>query len=88
MNACQCYENFHFLVTNAWGFLKEYEIDLTWQHIITSSVRGTWSCTFEREHFVVRGSRFPDDEDRDGPRNVGLFAIEPPDAVDNPKIIY
>jgi len=68
--------------------LKEYAIDLAWQHIITHSVCGTCSCTFEREQFVVRGSRFPDDEDRDSPRNVGLFATEPPDAVAKPRIIY
>ena len=30
----------------------------------------------------------PGDEDRDGPRNFGLFAIEPRDAVAGPKMFY
>jgi hypothetical protein len=45
-------------------------------------------CTAEIEHFVVGDRRFLDDEDRDGPRNVGLFALEPPDTVVSPKISY
>lgn len=29
-----------------------------------------------------------DDEGRDGPRNVGLLAIQPADAADSPRIIW
>jgi len=28
------------------------------------------------------------DEDRDGPRNVGLLTIQPPDADASPRIFY
>jgi hypothetical protein len=31
---------------------------------------------------------FPDDQDRDGPLNVGLLAIQPPDAAAFPRIFF
>jgi hypothetical protein len=34
------------------------------------------------------GSELPDDEDRDGPRNFGLLAIQPPDAAASPRIFH
>jgi hypothetical protein len=34
------------------------------------------------------GRQFPDDEDRDGPRNVGLLATQTPDADASPGIFY
>lgn len=36
---------------------------------------------------VFGNSRFPDDEDRDGPQNAGLLAIQPPDGVCQPENI-
>lgn len=30
----------------------------------------------------------PDDDDKDGPRNVGLFASELTDAAASPRILY
>jgi len=35
-----------------------------------------------------RGSQFPDDEDRDSPRNFGLLAIQPLDAAASLRIFY
>ena len=35
-----------------------------------------------------RGSQFPDDEDRDGPWNVGLLTTQPPDAAASLRIFY
>jgi hypothetical protein len=35
-----------------------------------------------------RANQFPDDEDRDGPHNVGLLAIQPPDTAASPRIFY
>jgi hypothetical protein len=32
--------------------------------------------------------KYPEDEDRDGPRNVGFFAIQPFDAAGRPKRFY
>jgi hypothetical protein len=32
-------------------------------------------------------SQFPDDEDRNGPQNVGLLAIQPPDVAVSPRIL-
>jgi len=32
--------------------------------------------------------QFPDDEDINCPRNVGLLAIQPPNAADRPRIFY
>ena len=37
---------------------------------------------------VLRDSRFPDDVDRDGPRNVGLLAFHPPDAAATQVVAY
>jgi hypothetical protein len=34
------------------------------------------------------GGHFLDDDDKDGPRNVGLFATEPTDAIASPRIFY
>jgi len=34
------------------------------------------------------GSQFPGDEDRYGPQNVGLLAIQPPDVAVSPRIFY
>ena len=34
------------------------------------------------------GSQFPDDEDRNGPQNVGLLAIQPSDVAASPRIFY
>jgi hypothetical protein len=34
------------------------------------------------------GGHFPDDDDKDDPRNVGLFATEPTDAIASPRIFY
>ena len=34
------------------------------------------------------GGHFPEDDDKDGPRNVGSFATEPTDAVASPRIFY
>jgi hypothetical protein len=34
------------------------------------------------------GSQFPDDGDRDSLQNVGLLAIQPPDAADRPRRFY
>jgi hypothetical protein len=31
---------------------------------------------------------YPEDEDRDGPRNVGFFAIQPFDAAGTPRRFY
>jgi len=33
-------------------------------------------------------SRFPDDEDRDGPQNAGLLAVQPLDGAASPRIFY
>jgi len=33
-------------------------------------------------------SQFPDDKERDGPQNVSLLAIQPPDAASSLKIFY
>jgi len=33
-------------------------------------------------------SHFPDDEDRGGPQNIGLLAIQPPDMAASPGILY
>jgi hypothetical protein len=33
-------------------------------------------------------SRFPDDEDRDGPQNAGLLAVQPPDGAASPRTFY
>ena len=33
-------------------------------------------------------SRFPDDEDGDGPRNSGLLAVQPLDGAASPRIFY
>lgn len=33
------------------------------------------------------GSQFPD-EDRNGPQNIGLLAIQPPDVAASPRIFY
>jgi hypothetical protein len=32
--------------------------------------------------------KYPEDEDRDGPRNVGFFAIQPCDTAGNPSRFY
>jgi len=34
------------------------------------------------------GSQFPDDEDRNGPQNVGLLAIQRRDVAASPRIFY
>ena len=34
------------------------------------------------------GNQLPDDEDRDGLRNVGLLAIQTNDVAASPKIFY
>lgn len=34
------------------------------------------------------GSELPDDENSDGPRNFGLFTIQPPDAAASPRILH
>jgi hypothetical protein len=34
------------------------------------------------------GSQFPGDEDRDGPRNVDLFNIQPPAVAASQRIFY
>jgi hypothetical protein len=34
------------------------------------------------------GSQFPGDEDRNGPQNIGLLAIQPPDMAASPRIFY
>jgi hypothetical protein len=36
----------------------------------------------------LRGSQFPEDEDRDSPRNFGLLAIQPHDAAASLRIFY
>jgi hypothetical protein len=36
----------------------------------------------------VGGSQFPDDEGRDGPRNIGLLTIKQSDAAASPKTFY
>jgi len=38
--------------------------------------------------YIQEWTMFPDDESRDGPRNVRLLAIHPPDAAASPKIFY
>jgi hypothetical protein len=37
---------------------------------------------------VLKDSRFPVDEERDGPRNVGLLAIQQPDAAATQVVAY
>jgi len=37
---------------------------------------------------ALRGSRFPDDLDRDGPRNVGFLAFQPPDPTATQVVVY
>jgi hypothetical protein len=34
---------------------------------------------------VLRELKFPEDKDRDGPRNVGFFAIQPFDTAGSPR---
>jgi len=34
------------------------------------------------------GSQFHDDEDRNGPQNIGLLAIQSPDVAASPRIFY
>jgi hypothetical protein len=34
------------------------------------------------------GSQFPDDEDRNGPQNLGLLAIQPSDVASSLRIFY
>ena len=34
------------------------------------------------------GSRFPVDENRDGPQNAGLLAVQPLDGAARPRIFY
>lgn len=50
------------------------------------STKGLGRCIMAQTD--VRGSQFPDDEDKDGPRNIGLLAIQPPDATASPRIFY
>ena len=35
-----------------------------------------------------QGTEFPGDKDRDGPQNIGLLAIQPPDMTTCPTIFY
>jgi len=36
----------------------------------------------------VESVQFPDDENGDGPRNVGLLSIQPRDVASGPRISY
>jgi hypothetical protein len=40
-----------------------------------------WVNQYSKYHRIRELSQFPDDEDRDGPQNVGLLATEPPDMA-------
>jgi hypothetical protein len=38
--------------------------------------------------WVAQTRHNPEDEDRDGPRNGGLFTVQPLDLADNPKELH
>jgi hypothetical protein len=42
-------------------------------------IRGGWE---------LQPLQYPEDEDRDGPRNVGFFAIQPLDVAGSPRRFY
>jgi hypothetical protein len=44
--------------------------------------------TFEGPPLFSLSGKLPDDEDRDGPPNVGFLTIQPPDAAASPRIFY
>lgn len=46
-------------------------------------------ATFQRPSLLSSPEdALPDDRDRDGPRNVALLAMQPPDAAASPRIFY
>lgn len=51
------------------------------------------SCLATKGRYIMQRtdfgrSQFTDDEDRDGPRNVAILAIQPPDAAVNLRRVY
>jgi hypothetical protein len=53
-----------------------------WLNGEQTNVSGT---TWSSDRYRDDGRHNPEDEDRDGPRNVGLFTVQPLDPADNQK---
>jgi len=56
------------------------------QHTNISIKLWTWSKpAFREPSLSLSESHFPDDDDRDSSRNIGLLVIQPPDAAASPS---